>query len=92
MPPAARTSDPTSHPGVLPGPGAVNVLVNGLPAARAGDLHLCLLPPPAGPHPATPIAAGSATVLVAGLPAARQGDSAGCGAVIVGGSVDVWIG
>ncbi len=92
MLPAARVSDPTSHPGMIAGPGAPNVLINGLPAARVGDLHACAFPPPAGPHPPTPIAMGSATVLIAGQPAARQGDATGCGAVIVVGSPNVLIG
>jgi len=92
MLPAARVSDPTSHPGMIAGPGALNVLINGLPAARVGDLHACAFPPPAGPHPPTPIAMGSATVLIAGQPAARQGDATGCGAVIIVGSTNVLIG
>jgi len=92
MLPAARVSDPTSHPGMIAGPGAPTVLINGLPAARVGDLHACAFPPPAGPHPPTPIAMGSATVLIAGQPAARQGDATGCGAVIVVGSPNVLIG
>lgn len=92
MPPAARVFDATSHPGMITGPGAANVLINGQPAARVGDQHACLLPPLAGPHPPTPIASGSATVLIAGQPAARLGDAAGCGATIVVGSPTVLIG
>ena len=92
MPPAARLFDASSHPGMVAGPGAPTVLINGQPAARMGDQHVCALPPLAGPHPPTPIAAGSATVLIAGQPAARLGDMAGCGAVIVAGSPNVMIG
>ena len=84
--------DATSHPGLIAGPGAPTVLINGQPAARAGDLHICTLPPLAGPHPPTPVASGSATVLISGQPAARIGDAAGCGAVIVAGSPNVVIG
>lgn len=92
MPPAARVLDPTSHPGMITGPGALNVLIAGLPAARVGDLHACAMPPVAGPHPPTPIIAGSATVLIAGLPAARVGDASGCGATIIVGAPNVLIG
>ena len=92
MPPAARVTDPTGHPGVITGPGAPNVLIGGLPAAVLGDTHTCAFPPPAGPHPPTPIAKGSATVLIAGRPAARLGDLAGCGAPIVMGMPTVLIG
>ena len=89
---AARITDLTSHPGMITGPGAVNVLINGLPAARVGDLHVCTFPPPAGPHPPSPIAGGSASVLIAGQPAARMGDAIGCGATIVSGSPNAVIG
>jgi len=89
---AARVLDATTHPGVIAGPGAANVLIGGQPAARAGDLHVCSVPPPAGPHTPTPIVTGSPTVLIAGLPAARMGDSTGCGATIVGGFPTVLIG
>ena len=65
MPPAARVLDATNHPGMIAGPGVANVLINGHPAARMGDLHACALPPLAGPHPPSPIAAGSATVFIA---------------------------
>jgi len=92
MPRAARITDATSHPGVIAGPGAPTVLINGLPAARVGDLHACTLPPPAGPHPPNPLAAGSTRVLIAGMPAARQGDATGCGATIIAGSPNVLIG
>ena len=50
------------------------------------------MPPLAGPHPPNTIAAGSKTVLIKGLPAARQLDLTGCGATIVSGSPNVFIG
>jgi uncharacterized Zn-binding protein involved in type VI secretion len=84
--------DPTSHPGVIAGPGVLSVLINGQPAARVGDLHVCALAPLAGPHPPSPIARGSATVRIGGLSAARLGDAAGCGATIIAGSPNVNIG
>ena len=66
MPPAARITDSTSHPGIIAGPGAPTVLVSGMPAAVVSDTHICLLPPNAGPHPPAPFAKGSSTVLIAG--------------------------
>lgn len=92
MPPAARVTDPTGHPGLISGPGVPNVLIGGLPAAVMGDTHTCAMPPLAGPHPPTPIVKGSATVLIGGRPAARMGDLSGCGAPIILGMPTVIIG
>ena len=91
MPAAARIFDPTGHPGLVM-QGSPSVLIESLPAARATDKHVCLLPPLAGPHPPSPLAKGSATVLINNLPAARQGDTAGCGAPILKGALTVLIG
>ena len=96
MPPAARITDmhvcpmssgPVPHVGgpVLP-PGAVTVLIGGLPAAAVGDMAVCTGPPDT-------IIMGSTTVMIGGKPAARMGDSmahggkivAGCPTVIIGG-------
>lgn len=92
MPPAARAGDPTSHPGVVTGPGVTTVLIGGQPAAVAGDTHTCSMPPTAGPHPPTAITGGSGTVFIGRRPAARVGDSAACGATILSGMVTVVIG
>ena len=92
MPPAARVTDATGHPGLISGPGVATVLIGGLPAAVVGDTHTCSFPPPAGPHPPSPIAMGSTSVLIGGRPAARLGDTAGCGAPIVVGAFTVMIG
>ena len=92
MPPAARVGDPTSHPGVITGPGVPTVLLGGMPAAVVGDIHACAFPPPAGPHPPNPIVLGSATVLIGGMPSARVGDPTGCGATILIGLPTVEIG
>ena len=92
MPPAARVTDATSHPGMVAGPGMPNVLIGGLPAAVVGDLHACALPPDAGPHPPNPFVRGSANVLIGGRPALRLGDLAACGATIVTGFPTVLIG
>jgi uncharacterized Zn-binding protein involved in type VI secretion len=83
MPPAARATDRTAHPGVITGPGCATVLIGGLPAARVSDLHTCAFPSPP-PHPPGPILPpGSTTVFIGGLPAARVGDKAACSAVIL---------
>jgi len=92
MPPAARVADPTGHPGAVTGPGVATVLLGGMPAAVAGDMHSCAMPPPAGPHPPSPFSAGSTSVLVGGRPALRMGDISGCGAPIVSGAPTVLIG
>ena len=63
--------------------GSPNVLVNGLPAARVGDAESC--------HGGQ-VAQGSTGVFINGRPAARVGDKTTCGAVIVGGSANVFIG
>ena len=92
MPFAARVGDPTGHPGMISGPGVATVLIGGMPAAVVGDMHVCSMPPAAGPHPPSPIALGSFTVLIGGRPAARVGDIAGCGAPVVMGCPLVDIG
>ena len=98
MPPAARLTDfhqcPLSTPAVPPiphvggpivGPGAPTVLIGGLPAAKVGDLAVCVGPPDA-------IVKGSATVKIMGLPAARMGDKTAHGGTIVLGFPMVMIG
>ena len=91
MPGAARVGDTTVHGGTVVGPGVATVLVAGLPAAVMGDMHACVIPPPA--HvPASPFVAGSTTVMIQGRPALRAGDSCGCGASVAVGSPTVVIG
>jgi uncharacterized Zn-binding protein involved in type VI secretion len=95
MPAAARVTDMHTCPSVtgtvphvggpiLP-PGATDVLIGGLPAARVGDLTTCVGPPAS-------IAMGSATVMIGGMPAARMGDSTAHGGSIVAGCPTVMIG
>ena len=91
MPPAARIGDPTGHPGVISGPGAITVLIGGRPASIVGDTHACGFPPPPA-HPPTAMATGSVTVLIAGRPAVRVGDVAACGAPVTLGDVTVLVG
>jgi uncharacterized Zn-binding protein involved in type VI secretion len=78
--PAARLGDPTVHGGTIV-IGYPQVLIGGMPAARAGDNHVCpmVIPgTPPIPHVGGPIAMGSATVFIGGMPAARLGDTAIC--------------
>lgn len=81
--PQARLGDASSHGGRIV-TSAVRAMVNGIPVARMGDLHVCPIPG----HGVTSIVTGSAATLVEGRPCARLGDLCGCGAVIVGGSLD----
>lgn len=98
MPPAARLTDfhecPMQTPAVVPiphvggpisGPGLPSVLIAGLPAARVGDMLVCVGPPDA-------IIKGSATVMIGGIPAARIGDQTAHGGQIVLGAFNVIIG
>ncbi|MHA7129196.1 PAAR domain-containing protein [Algoriphagus namhaensis] len=98
MPLAARLTDmhtcPMVTPGLPPiphvggpilGPGAPTVLIGNLPAARLGDMLLCVGPPDS-------IVKGSATVMIMGMPAARMGDTTAHGGSIVLGCPTVMIG
>jgi uncharacterized Zn-binding protein involved in type VI secretion len=69
---------------ILP-PGGVTVLIGGLPAARVGDMAVCVGPPDV-------IAMGSFTTVIGGLPAARMGDLTAHGGTIVFGCPTVLIG
>lgn len=69
---------------ILP-PGCPTVLIGGLPAARVGDMAVCVGPPDA-------VAMGSTTVLIGGQPAARMGDMTAHGGAIVLGYMTVMIG
>ncbi len=99
MPPAARITDfhqcPMQTPAVpspIPhvggpviGPGVPNVLIAGLPAAKVGDMCVCVGPPDS-------IIKGSATVKIGGMPAARLGDKTAHGGQIMLGAFNVMIG
>ena len=79
LPPIPHVGGPVS------GPGAPNVLIASLPAARVGDMLVCCGPPDT-------IVKGSATVLIAGMPAARIGDTTAHGGTILVGAFNVMIG
>ncbi|MES2037824.1 MAG: PAAR domain-containing protein [Pseudomonadota bacterium] len=99
MPAAARVTDfhecpmlNDSHPSPIPhvggpvlGPGAPNVLIGNLPAARVGDMLVCVGPPDC-------IVKGSSTVMIGGMPAARMGDLTAHGGAILMGDFTVMIG
>ena len=95
MPPAARITDMhvcpmvtvlVPHVGgpILPA-GCPTVLIGALPAARVGDMAVCVGPPDV-------IVRGSATVLIGSMPAARISDNTAHGGMIVAGCPTVMIG
>ena len=71
--------------GPITGPGQPNVLIGGMPAAKVGDMAVCVGPPDS-------IVKGSATVMIGGAPAARMGDTTAHGGSIVLGLPTVMIG
>lgn len=96
--PIARLGDmhvcPMVTPGVPPiphvggpivGPGAVTVLVGGMPAAQASNTCVCVGPPDV-------IVPMCPTVLVGGMPVARMGDMTAHGGSIVLGAPTVLAG
>ena len=97
MPPAARITDmhtcPMATPGTPPIPhvggpitmGAATVMIGFMPAARVGDMAVCVGPPDT-------IAKGSPTVKIEYMMAARMGDLTMHGGVITLGCPTVMIG
>ena len=96
--PAARVGDMHVCPMVTPGvppiphvggpvlpPGAITVLIGGMPAARVGDMCLCVGPPDI-------IAMGAFTVLIGGMPAAQMGSMTAHGGTIILGCFTVMVG
>lgn len=96
--PAARLADmhvcPMVTPGTPPiphvggpisGPCAPTVIIGGLPAARVGDMAVCVGPPDT-------IAMGSASVITSGMPQARIADACAHGGKIVAGCPTVIVG
>lgn len=92
MPAAARVGDVSNHGGILTGPGVATVLIGGMAAAVAGDMHACPLPPPGHLPTVSPFPSGSSTVLIGGRPAIRTTDACLCGAMAVVGAPTVMIG
>ena len=96
--PAARITDMHVCPMVTPGvppiphvggpilpPGHPMTLIAGIPAARVGDMAICVGPPDT-------IVTGAFTCLVAGKPLARLGDTCAHGGKIVLGCMTVLVG
>lgn len=93
--PAARLTDMHVCPmvtGIVPhvggpvaGPGCPTVLIGGMPAARVGDMAVCVGPPDV-------IALGAFTVLIGGMPAAQMGSLTAHGGTIVLGCPTVLVG
>jgi uncharacterized Zn-binding protein involved in type VI secretion len=93
--PAARLTDMHVCPmvtvlvphvgGPIVAPGCPTVLIGSLPAARVGDMCVCVGPPDV-------IALGSFTVLIGSQPAARLGDMTAHGGAIIVGCPTVLIG
>ena len=93
--PAARLTDMHVCPmvtGVVPhvggpisGPGCPTVLIADLPAARVGDMLVCV-------GPSDVIAMGSVTVLIGCQPAARMTSQCAHGGMVVIGCPTVLIG
>ena len=86
--PMETPSGPVAIPhvgGPIVGPGAPTVLIGKLPAARVGDMLVCV-------GPTDSIVKGSSTVMIEGMPAARVGDSTAHGGSIVLGDPTVMIG
>jgi uncharacterized Zn-binding protein involved in type VI secretion len=93
--PAARLTDMHVCPmvtvlvphvgGPILAPGSPVTLIGSLPAARVGDMAVCVGPPDA-------IVLGSFTVLIGGQPAARMGDLTSHGGTIILGIPTVLIG
>jgi uncharacterized Zn-binding protein involved in type VI secretion len=69
---------------ILP-PGGLPVLIGGMPAARVGDLAVCVGPPDV-------VVLGSFKVMIGGQPAARMLDLTSHGGMIVVGYPTVLIG
>ena len=75
MPAAARVGDTSTHGGTIVGPSVATVLIGGMPAAVAGDIHVCSLPPVGHQPTASAFPSGSTTVLIGGRPAVRTSDA-----------------
>ncbi len=86
---AVRVGDVTTHGGTVVGPGVATVLIGGMPAAVAGDTHICSLPPNGHQPTASIFPAGSTTVLICGMPALRTTDACICGAMAAVGGATV---
>lgn len=92
--PASRITDmhvcpmctgPVPHVGGPIALGLPTVLIGSMPAARVGDMAVCVGPPDS-------IVMGSMTVLIGSMPAARMGSTTAHGGSVVLGMPTVLIG
>jgi uncharacterized Zn-binding protein involved in type VI secretion len=89
MPSAARVGDTTNHGGTITGPGVATVMIGGMPAAVAGDMHVCSLPPTGHQPTVSAFPSGSTTVTAGGRPVLRTTDACICGAMAAVGEPTV---
>ena len=80
-----KTTGTVPHVGGPVVVGSTNVLIGSMPAARKGDMLVCVGPPDS-------INSGSGSVKINGKPAARMGDDSSHGGKIVVGNPTVLIG
>ncbi|QUX92111.1 type VI secretion protein [Marinomonas sp. A3A] len=80
-----KTTGTVPHVGGPIAAGSSNVLIGGIPAARDGDMLVCVGPPDS-------IKGGSGSVTINGKPAARLGDGTSHSGKIVVGNPTVLIG
>jgi uncharacterized Zn-binding protein involved in type VI secretion len=92
MPFAVCIGETSTHGGTIVGPGSATVQIGGVPAAVAGDMHVCSLPPDSHPPTASAFPSGSSTVMFGGVPALRSTDSCICGATAAVGQPTVSLG
>lgn len=93
--PASKLQDMNSGESCFPpsscNSGSGNVFTNGKPAMKVGSTFVPHACPKPGPH--TPVLAkGSSTVFINSVGAGRIGDMTGCGASVITGSSNVFIG
>ena len=86
MPAVARVGVDTVGGGLITGPGAPSVKVNGSTVSVLGDAVAPHGPPP---HDAATITSASGTVNAEGKGVVRVGDTASCGHTVATGSADV---
>ena len=84
-PMATPGTPPIPHVGGPISVGCPTVLIGNMPAARQGDMAVCVGPPDT-------IALGSLSVMIGGMPAARMGDMTMHGGSVVVGFPTVIIG
>ncbi len=92
MPAAVRILDTSTHGGTIVGPGEPTVLIGKMPAAVAGDTHVCVMPPQGHQPTASAFPSGSGSVTIGGKAALRTTDTCICGAMAAVGEPTVMIG